>query len=317
MKLVNRVIVILLMILPAADVLAGSVEFELIVHPNNVHLLPQPKGIPGISGDHLLQTADDITGGTFNPEGCFSFNFMNPVGISEPCYPPGYAEAIHSMTGSIVLDVNLLSGGPLSIESLTFDGYVAPSKFSSQYLVQIGDPATGYNTDGMPNAGTYIASAQANWALQASFDWYYDTPYGGSGTIDITFDNYQWNGFIIPAGKLTTAGMSATTLDDPLGFFGGTSEDFESWLLNEVAPLLPQETTYLLFAQGQANPAWRNPDMGMQLEGVVEETIIGYAVPQCGDPNHPYPPGDLNRDCCVDLQDFAIIALHWLEHTAP
>jgi hypothetical protein len=317
MKAANLMIVILLMLLPAADVLAGSVEFELIVHPNNVHLLPQPKALPGVSGDHLLQTTDDITGSTFNPDGCLSFNFMNPVGISEPCYPPGYAEGIHSMTDSIVLDVDLQNGGPLGIESLAFDGFVAPSKFSSQYLVQLGDPATAYSTDGMPNGGTYIASAVANWALQASFDWYYDTPFGGSGTIDITFDNYQWDGFIIPVGKLTTAGMDATTLDDPLGYFGGTSEDFESWLLNEVAPQLPLEATYLLFAQGQANLSWCDPSMGMQPEGIVAETIIGYALPQCGDPNHPYPPGDLNRDCSVDLLDFAIIASYWLESTAP
>jgi hypothetical protein len=317
MKAVHPVIVLLLMFIPAEYAAAGSVEFELIVHPNNMDLLPQPYGLPGVVGDHLLQTADDITGGTFNPNGCLSFNFMNPVGISEPCYPPGYAEGIHSMVGSIVLDVDLQNGGPLGIESLAFGGYVAPSKSSSQYLVEIGDPATGHNTDGMPNGGTYIASAGANWAFQAIFDWYYDTPFAGSGTIDITFDNYRWDGFIIPVGELTPAGMGATELDDPLGFFGGTSEDFEAWLLGEVAPQLPPGAVYLLFAQGRANPAWCNSSMGMQLEGVVEETIIGYAVPQCGDPNHPYPPGDLNRDCSVDLRDFAMIALHWLENTAP
>ena len=317
MKTTNLVPVILLTMLLVADVSAGSIEFELVVHPNNVQLLPQPKGIPGVSGDHLLQTADDITGSTFNPDGCFSFNFMNPVGVSEPCYPPGYAEGIHSMSSSLVLDIDLLNGGSVSIESLTFDGYIAPSKFSIQRLVQVGDPATGYNTDGMPNGGTYIASADANWALQISFDWYYDTPFAGSNTIDITFNNYRWDGFIIPISELTIAGMGATTLDDPLGYFGGTSADFESWLLSEVATRLPQEANYLLFVQGEAHPAWRNPSMGMQLEGIVGETIIGYAVPQCGDPNHPYPLGDLNQDCRVDLLDLSILALHWLECTAP
>ena len=317
MKTTNLVPVILLTMLLVADVPAGSIEFELLLHTDNVQLLPQPKGLLGVSGDHLLQTADDITGSTFNPDGCFSFNFMNPVGVSEPCYPPGYAEGIHSMSSSLVLDIDLLNGGSVSIESLTFDGYIAPSKFSIQRLVQVGDPATGYNTDGMPNGGTYIASADANWALQISFDWYYDTPFAGSNTIDITFNNYRWDGFIIPISELTIAGMGATTLDDPLGYFGGTSADFESWLLSEVATRLPQEANYLLFVQGEAHPAWRNPSMGMQLEGIVGETIIGYAVPQCGDPNHPYPLGDLNQDCRVDLLDLSILALHWLECTAP
>ena len=317
MKTTNLVPVILLTMLLVADVSAGSIEFELVVHPNNVQLLPQPKGIPGVSGDHLLQTADDITGSTFNPDGCFSFNFMNPVGISEPCYPPGYAEGIHSMSGSIVLDIDLLNGGSLSIESLTFNGYIAPGKSSGQRLVQVGDPATSYNTDGMPNGGTYIASADANWAFEARFDWYYDVPAMVPTTIDMTFDNCQWSGFIIPVSELTAAGMAATTLYDPLGYFGGTSADFESWLLNEVAPRLPEEATYLLFVQGETHPAWTHPEIGMTTDGIIGETIIGYAVPQCGDPNHPYPLGDLNQDCRVDLLDLAILALHWLECTAP
>jgi hypothetical protein len=39
--------------------------------------------------------------------------------------------------------------------------------------------------------------------------------------------------------------------------------------------------------------------------------------PHCGDPNHPYPVGDLNQDCRVDLVDLAIMCLHWLDCTAP
>jgi hypothetical protein len=316
MKTTNLVLIISLTMLPMANVPAGAMEFELLMHTDNVQLLPQPQGDLGVSGDHLLQTADDITGSTFNPDGCFSFNFMNPVGISPPDYPPGYVEGIHSMSGTLVLDIDLLNGGALSIDSLTFNGYVASGKPTShQRLVQVGDTATSYNTDGMPNGGTYIASADANWAFQVSFDWYYDTPFAGPGTIDMTFDNYQWSGFIIPVNELTIDGMNATTLDDPLGYFGGTSVDFESWLLSEVTPRLPEEATYLLFIQGEAHPGWTNPQIGMTTDGIVGETIIGCAVPQCGDPNHPYPVGDLNQDCRVDLLDLAILTLHWLECT--
>lgn len=32
----------------------------------------------------------------------------------------------------------------------------------------------------------------------------------------------------------------------------------------------------------------------------------------CGDPNHPYPPGDINRDCSVNQADAAILAEFWL-----
>jgi hypothetical protein len=315
---------ILLILVLTVCAQAASVEFELVTHLNNIQLLPQPKGIPGVSGDHLLLTADDITGGTFNPDGCFSFNFMNPVGILEPDYPPGYAEGIHSMTGTVTLEINLYTGGDVDVASLAFDGYVAQGKpIAHQYLVQPGDPAADGSygpVDGLPNSGVYTPSAMANWAFGISFDWYYDTPFAGSGSIDMTFDDYQWRGFIIPVSELTTAGMKMTTLNDPLGYFPGTSEEFESWLLNEVKPLLPQDAAYLLFAQGEAHPDWTNPLMGMTTDGIVGETILGYAVqppPQCGDQNHPYPSGDLNQDCSVNLLDLAIFALNWLECTAP
>jgi len=37
----------------------------------------------------------------------------------------------------------------------------------------------------------------------------------------------------------------------------------------------------------------------------------------CGDPDHPYPPGDLNQDCRVNFLDIAVIANNWLACTAP
>jgi hypothetical protein len=32
----------------------------------------------------------------------------------------------------------------------------------------------------------------------------------------------------------------------------------------------------------------------------------------CGDPTHPYPTGDINKDCRVDMADFALMAGNWL-----
>lgn len=32
----------------------------------------------------------------------------------------------------------------------------------------------------------------------------------------------------------------------------------------------------------------------------------------CGDPNHPYPGGDLNQDCMVNMFDFTILANDWM-----
>jgi len=35
----------------------------------------------------------------------------------------------------------------------------------------------------------------------------------------------------------------------------------------------------------------------------------------CGDYRHPYPVGDLNRDCKVDMSDLAVFTNHWLDCT--
>jgi len=37
----------------------------------------------------------------------------------------------------------------------------------------------------------------------------------------------------------------------------------------------------------------------------------------CGDSSHAYPVGDLNRDCVVDLEDYAIMAGSWATDTRP
>ncbi|MCK5001105.1 MAG: hypothetical protein KAS23_16290 [Anaerohalosphaera sp.] len=39
--------------------------------------------------------------------------------------------------------------------------------------------------------------------------------------------------------------------------------------------------------------------------------------PYCGDLLHPYPAGDVNENCIVDLEDFAILAGNWLKDNRP
>ena len=257
-RLVLAIVLITLLAL-SAHAIASNVRFQLLTSTDNIGELPQQQQS---GGDYLPRTGDDVSGGTINPDGSFSFNFMNPDGITDPA---GYAKSTHSMTGSFTLDIDLQTGGTADIVSLEFDGYVSPGKFSAEHL----DTGT--------NSGSYSPTAASNWVFEACLDWYYDTPFAGSGTVDMTFDNYQWSGFIIPVSQLTAAGMASTTLDDSLSYFGG---DFESWLLNQITPRLPQQAQYLFFAQGQANPSWTHPMMDMSTNGIVGETVIGYAVPE-------------------------------------
>ncbi|MBI9019525.1 MAG: hypothetical protein JEZ07_19925 [Phycisphaerae bacterium] len=47
------------------------------------------------------------------------------------------------------------------------------------------------------------------------------------------------------------------------------------------------------------------------------EISIDSPTPRCGDANHPYPQGDVNTDCVVDLLDFAIMAGNWMVDNNP
>jgi hypothetical protein len=39
--------------------------------------------------------------------------------------------------------------------------------------------------------------------------------------------------------------------------------------------------------------------------------------PRCGDLDHPYPPGDANKDCVTDILDIAQMATGWLQDNRP
>ncbi len=277
---------VIVAVLTAGGAAAAPVSFTLLGHPDNVTVLPQQRGHTGVSGDHLVQTGDDITDPAYNPNGCFTFGFMNPIGEWEPDYPAGYAEGIHSMQGALELDIDLAAGGAFSVTSLSFGGVAYPGKSgpsSFEYLVIPGDPATAdpkYQVDGVGNSGTFGASDALDWHLEAQLDLYRDQPFGGSGGIDMTFDDWGWTGFLVPADLLTAEGLALVTLDDALGYFGGTSEDFEAWLIEQVAPRLPDDATWLLFVQAEGQPDWNNPGMkGWDpQEGIVGETIVAYST---------------------------------------
>ena len=58
---------------------------------------------------------------------------------------------------------------------------------------------------------------------------------------------------------------------------------------------------------------------GLEVEGRVH-LVYDVAVPSgpaCGDVDHPYPAGDVNLDCYVDINDLVDIAATWLSCTDP
>ena len=51
---------------------------------------------------------------------------------------------------------------------------------------------------------------------------------------------------------------------------------------------------------------------GTDLNGYYDNIIVTSNLPTCGDPGHPYPDGDVNLDCYVNIDDLKIMAGQWL-----
>jgi hypothetical protein len=77
-------------------------------------------------------------------------------------------------------------------------------------------------------------------------------------------------------------------------------------------------TTALMMQQSTYEPEWNFDAVWGIDEGYDYPVLmILFFEPACGDPWHPYPVGDFNRDCKVNFADFATFSMHWLECTAP
>ncbi len=284
MRILSVCLVLISAVLFCAEARGFEMEFTLLTHPDNVGRLPQPRGIEGVSGDHLIRTEDDIFYPTYNPYGSFSYLFMNPHGIIYPDYPPLWAQGIHCLRGSYKIEIDT----EVFITDIDFDGYVTPGyrgKESYQYLVNPGDPVTcgeyGY-IDGTPNQIFCIDCYGYDnpiFAFQMWFDTYLDVPFADHPSIDMTFNDYIWNGYCIPAEALTYERIYEMCWYDRFGYFAweGGAEWFTTWVMEEVAPRLPPEADYLCFAAGSENPTWKHPLMGMTYNGVIDQMIVAYA----------------------------------------
>jgi hypothetical protein len=109
------------------------------------------------------------------------------------------------------------------------------------------------------------------------------------------------------------------------GFAGSSTGDCNACFWdNQTSGLLVSacgtgKTTAEMMQQATFDPPWNFATIWDIDEGQTYPFLQPMQVlpPTCGDAQHPYPAGDLNRDCRINFRDFAVIALHWLECTAP
>lgn len=240
----------------------------------------KPSATMPTAGDWLVFTADDaLLAAGNNPAGAVSHNFVDITGAGGPGF-----NLAPSLSG--VLTLNLESAGgsnwTVTVSALAYAGQANAMQAMNQFLATPDSQATTnstFNVDGIGNAGQWTASASNHWTIQYALDFYFATSADGDSSptdIDATFNDKLQTGFLIPVNQLTTNGLAAVNLDDPLGFHAG---DFEEYLRAQIKPRLPAAATYLLITQmGKTHPDYAEPGLPITTNTLIGNTTIAYTT---------------------------------------
>ncbi|HRJ72043.1 MAG TPA: PEP-CTERM sorting domain-containing protein [Terrimicrobiaceae bacterium] len=241
-------------------------------------------GYPAAS-DWLIFTPDDqAPGSNYNPQGALSHSLADIPGTGGSSF-----NMAPSLTGTISLEFAASGLGvwDISVTGLAYSGQATPVMFMNQFLVTPETSAAqngGFIVDGMGNSGTWNASAAGAWTIQYGLDFYLATNADGdpaSGDVDATFNDTVQQGYLLPISLLTAEGLSSLSLDDPAGMYAG---DFATYLLNEIAPRLPEEATYLLVTQmSKVNPDYSEVGLPITTNTLIGNTTIAFttgAIPE-------------------------------------
>lgn len=286
----------------AALLLAGTVEgalagidvdFTLLTWSNAqaTGTLPTAVGLKPSSGtdagDWLVFTADDVSSGAaYNPTAALSHNLAELSGTSGSSF-----NTAPSLTGALTLTFAAGEPGEWNIvpKAQQYIGVATPVMQMNQFLIGPGDPSTqnaAFNVDGVVAAGTWQAGAETDWAIHYDLDFYFATNVEGDPSpsdVDATFDNATQRGYLLPVDQLTVSGLAALELVSPSGFFAG---DFEAYLLDEIAPRLPADATYLLVTQmDKINPVYTEIGLPITTGTWVGNTTIAYTTQTIPEPS--------------------------------
>jgi hypothetical protein len=293
--------------------LGATISFDLLAwddsqatpeHPSAVGV--KPSQVYPTQGDWLVFTDDDEQlPESHNPAGAVSHTFVDITGIGGAGF-----NRVPSLFGDDALTTEITCAKPgswdVQITGLGYTGQADSVMQMNQFLVSPGSPATEdptYNVDGLGNSGVWSASATNNWTISYELDFYLATNADGDpdpADIDATFNNKLQTGYLIPVDELTPEGMNAVTFDDPAGFFNG---DFESYLLDQIAPRLPHDATYLLVTQmDKLHPDYAEVGLPLTTGSLVGNTTIAFTT------HIPLGGGDADGDGDVDLEDFTVFA---------
>lgn len=195
-------------------------------------------------------------------------------------------------------------------------GQVENSDNANMNSVLLTDPAIYYFDDVIVSVSQGLGGDPND---PRSWDWYTfeNGPWGDNlfPTQAYAWDreNVRWTDtemdFTNPVDpNLSFSAFNGLSVADAIDLYdgsgGGTPFDLKG--LPGYDQLIPDPNTgyrwvqYVRFEGGEGVYA-----LGGEIDAVAD-------VAACGDPTHPYPPGDITGDCRVDLEDFAVLAENWL-----
>lgn len=219
-----------------------------------------------------------VFGGTnqpaaYNPDGAFSFNYVDPAGALGPL---GFGMA-PALTGNLGLQFQSVGTNlwDVSLSSLSFAGKAGPSLAMNQFL---------NGTNGTP--GTWDLSGAAGWVIQYNSNFYLATNADGDpnpADKDAIFTQVKQTGYLLPVSALK-AGM------DELAFSpdGMTDTNFslKSYLLQEIQPKLPTNATYLLLTwMDKTHPTWTDSGLPITTNSAVGNMTIAYSMETIPEPS--------------------------------
>lgn len=219
--------------------------------------------------------------------------------------------------GQLVLefgtDVEDDQNNPYGIDFIVFGN----SFFSASTSWSNGDPSAITITTG----STSSEPGQVSVAQQLAGPWYTYTagPFadGYAPTLGRIYDPTDPNSQLGPANLWWSNSTNPTKPLDPLL----QSTDFAGKTVAQAAQLYGASAGGTGFDLAESGFAWiryirienlNTPESALSPEiDAVANVDAGY----CGDFWHPYPLGDLDQNCLVDLVDFSIMTNNWLTKT--
>jgi len=240
----------------------------------------KPSATYPAASDWLIFTPDDqVPGVSYNSQGALSHSLADIPGTGGSSF-----SMAPSLTGTISLEFAASGAGiwDISATGLAYSGQATPVMFMNQFLVTAESPAAqngGFGVDGVGNSGTWNASSAGAWTIQYGLDFYLATNADGDpdpGDVDAAFNDKVQQGYLLPVSLLTEEGLSSLFLDDPAGMYGG---DFATYLLNEIAPRLPGDATYLLVTQmSKVNPDYSEDGLPITTNSLIGNTTIAFTT---------------------------------------